>query len=87
MNFFTEIRTETKLDYYGVPYEATVFGKKKLNLGQLWEDFKQRENDPEHLEWQKKVYVPGQYQPAKTKIYGTELQAEVFSQDLFINNQ
>ena len=55
----------------------------KKDYGQLWAVFIQMQNTPELKEWEKKVYVLGQYQGVKTK--PDNLQAEVISQDL--NNQ
>jgi hypothetical protein len=63
MNLFTEIRTETRLDVFGVPYQVPVFGKKGRNYSELWDLFKaiQKENS----DWKESngVYQPGQYQP------------------------
>lgn len=58
----------------------------KKDLGQLWEDFKESQSNPDLIEWQKKVYVPGMasshgYQCAN-RLSGVELQAEVISEDL-----
>jgi len=55
----------------------------KKDYGQLWAAFIQTQNQPDKKEWEKKVYVPGQYQPVKTK--PDNYQAEVISQDLFDN--
>lgn len=45
-NFWTEMRKETRLDYYGNPYQVVVFGPKKKDLGQLWEEFKKSPPTP-----------------------------------------
>lgn len=45
-NIFTPTRTETRLDYFGNPYQAHVTGK-VINYGKLWEQFKTRFNQPE----------------------------------------
>lgn len=43
MNIFTPIRTETRLDYYGNPYEAIVIGNRQRDLSELWEQFKKQQ--------------------------------------------
>jgi hypothetical protein len=41
-NVFTPIRTEERIDYYGVPYTATVIGHAKTDYGKLWKEFVSR---------------------------------------------
>ena len=82
MNILTEIRKETAFDVNGKPYEKTVWGNKKKNLGELWESFKKIQAESEAEKIKHNVYDPKQYCRVKSKLTGSELQAEVISQNL-----
>jgi hypothetical protein len=40
-NLFSTFKTITRLDHNGVPYSTTVIDDKRLDLGTLWDKFKQ----------------------------------------------
>lgn len=58
-NLFTPTRRVIKLDYWGQPYEATVTGRKELDLATLWQLWRTRTAEAEAHAAKHRLYERG----------------------------